>query len=213
MSTTEQDRESAQLAEEDARINELVNQRVEAKLAEISRQRAEERRTDDVRTGREHEDRHQQQAGRPSANPAVDDNARTLADALTGRLHVSSGDMGRVPINTGTVRMTETKRLAPWDGVFKQGEDEQAKFFIFRSNMVAMFAQEGVREVVLAEERIRVGKEGVSMDELRRVHSSDSVEKAITAWNLLITSITYMPILTQIIADGSPSGGWKFFLD
>ncbi|CAB1118604.1 unnamed protein product [Ectocarpus sp. CCAP 1310/34] len=38
------------------------------------------------------------------------------------------------------------------------------------------------------------------MEELRRVHSSDSVEKAIMAWNLLITSVTYMPILTQIIA-------------
>lgn len=93
----------------------------------------------------------------------------------------------------------------------KQGEDEQAKLF-FRSNMIAMFAQEGVREVVLSDHRIPVGLEGVDMENLRRMHSPETVEKAITAWNLIITTITYMPVLTQIIADGSPSGGWKLFL-
>ena len=128
MSTTNQEQE------EEARINELVTKRVEKKLAELSRQRAEEREADDLRSGREHEDRHQRHPGRPSPNPTTEEIARTLADALTGRLHVSSGDMGRVPNNAGTIRVTETKRLSPWDGIFKQGEDEQAKLLIFRSN-------------------------------------------------------------------------------
>ena len=154
------DRDSDRQAEdEDARINELVNERVAARLAEITRQQDEQQqRTDHVRSGNDHETRHQQHAGRPSASPSTDDIARTLAAALTGRLQISPRDMGRVPSSAATLRMTEVKRLAPWDGVFKQGEDEQAKFLIFRSNMVAMFAQEGVREVVLTEERFQSEK-------------------------------------------------------
>ncbi|CAB1100273.1 unnamed protein product [Ectocarpus sp. CCAP 1310/34] len=190
MSRADQERGARRAEDEDARINELVEMRVQQRLADMRRQQdEEEQRTENVRTGSEHETRHQQQAGRPSANPAVDDIARTLADALTSRLQISPADTGRVPSSAATLRMTEVKRLAPWDGMYRQGEDEQERFSIFPSNMIAMFAQEGVREVVLSDHIIPVGLEGIDMEDLRRMHSPDSVEKAITAWNMLITSV------------------------
>ncbi|CAB1100270.1 unnamed protein product [Ectocarpus sp. CCAP 1310/34] len=103
--------------DDDARINELVNESVAARLAEITRQQDEQQqRTDHVRSGNDHETRHQQHAGRPSAGPSADDIARTLANALTSRLQISPADTGRVPSSAATLRMTEVKRLAPWDG-------------------------------------------------------------------------------------------------
>ncbi|CAB1121264.1 unnamed protein product [Ectocarpus sp. CCAP 1310/34] len=85
------DRESdRQAVDDDARINELVNERVTARLAEITRQQDEQQqRTDHVRSANDHETRHQQHAGRPSAGPSADDIARTLADALTSRHQIS----------------------------------------------------------------------------------------------------------------------------
>lgn len=67
------DRDSDRQAEdEDARISELVNERVAARLAEIDRQQDEQqRRTDHVRSGNDHETRHQQDAGRPSVEYQV----------------------------------------------------------------------------------------------------------------------------------------------
>ncbi|CAB1101632.1 unnamed protein product [Ectocarpus sp. CCAP 1310/34] len=225
----EEARRAAEKVVEDSRIEDLVNERVTAtqvrmeqlmeqklaeKMAEMEvRQRAEQQSTEDLRSGTEEQGApHQQQAGSPSPNPSADDLTNSIANAIAGRLQTSSGDIGAVP-HSGALRMTESRRVAPWDGVFKQeGNDLQQKLLIFKSSMVARFAQEGVHEVVMSDEDIPVGKHGANMAQLRTQFDALRVAKAIAAWNLLISSISYMPILSEVVSDGSPSGRWMIFL-
>lgn len=58
--------------------------------------------------------------------------------------------------------------------------------------------------MVLSDDHNSVGRDGIEMEELRRQYTNERVEKAISNW--LITTVTYMPVLTQIISDGSPAG-------
>ena len=215
----------ARQAAEDARIEELVNERVAArmeqlmeeklakKMAEMEvRHRAERQRSEDLRRGNEEQEApHQQEPGGPTPNPSADDLANAIATAMAGRLQTSSGDIGAVP-HPATLRMTESRRIEPWDGVFKSGDNRQQKLLIFRSSMVARFAQEDVHEVVMSHQDIPVGRQGISMVDLKTEYGDQKVAKAVVAWNLLITSISYMPILSEIVSDGSPSGGWRIFL-
>ncbi|CAB1107700.1 unnamed protein product [Ectocarpus sp. CCAP 1310/34] len=221
----EEARQAAEKAAEEVRIEELVNEKVAArmeqmmeeklakKMAEMEvRQRAEQLSTEDLRSGNEEKGvPHQQATGGPSPNPSADELANAIATAMAGRLQTSSGDIGAVP-HPATLRMTESRRIEPWDGVFKSGDNKQQKLLIFRSSMVARFAQEDVHEVVMSNQDIPVGRQGISMVNLKTEYGDQKVAKAVVAWNLLITSISFMPILSEIVSDGSPSGGWRIFL-
>ena len=210
----------ARQAAEDARIEELVNQRVAARMEQVVEETLAKKMAEmEVRYGAEQQQRggnvgeeaaHQQDPGRPTPNPSADELADAIATAMARRLQTSR-DIGAVP-HPATLRMTESRRIEPWDGVFKSGDSRQQKLLIFRSSMVARFAQEDVHEVVMSNQDIPVGRQGISMTDLKTEYGEQKVAKATVAWNVLITSISYMPILSEIVSDGSPSGGWRIFL-
>ena len=66
-------------------------------------------------------------------------------------------------------------------------------------------------DAVLSKIHIRVGSEGVDMDSLREIHGPVMVDKCLRACNMLLSSIQYLPVLTQILTAASPSEGWEIF--
>ena len=56
---------------------------------------------------------------------------------------------------------------------------------------------------------IRVGLADVDIDTLREKHVPAMLEQALRAWNMLISFIQYLPVLTQILNATSPSEGWQ----
>ena len=63
-------------------------------------------------------------------------------------------------------------------------------------------------EAVNSKVHIRVDLADVDMDALREKHGLLMAEQTLRAWNTLISSIQYLPGLTQILTAASPIEGW-----
>ncbi|CAN0105669.1 unnamed protein product [Ectocarpus sp. 12 AP-2014] len=152
----------------------------------------------------------------PAASPS-DGVVDALARAITAGLSIQHQYHHEGRVGAGMLRLTPQGLelcVEPWTGVIEREEDVQTRFLVFKSTLLAIFAQEGLTDVVIREVPIRVGPSttgGDDLDSLREKFSEDLMERSTKAWNILISSITYMPILTQILAAGSPSEGWKIF--
>lgn len=152
----------------------------------------------------------------PAASPS-DGIVDALTRAITAGLSVQHQQHheGRVG-GAGMLRLTPQGLelcVEPWTGVTEREDNLQTRFLVFKSTLLAIFAQEGLTDVVVREVPIRVGPTtgGDDLDSLREQFSEYLIERSTKAWNILISSDSYMPILTQILAAGSPSEGWKIF--
>lgn len=150
----------------------------------------------------------------PTASPS-DGIVDALARAITaGFISVRDQQHQGVGGTAGMLRLTKQGLelcVDPWTGVTEREEELQMRFLVFKSTLLAIFAQEGLTDVVIREVPIKVGPTGDDLDSLRESFSADLIKRSTKAWNILISSITHMPILTQILAAGSPSEGWKIF--
>ena len=66
-------------------------------------------------------------------------------------------------------------------------------------------------EAVDSKVHIKVGLADLDIDALREKHGPVMEENTLRAWNMLIYSIQYLPVLTQIFTATSPGKGWQIF--
>ena len=71
--------------------------------------------------------------------------------------------------------------------------------------------REGVTEAVNSKVHVRVGLADVDMDARREKQGPAMVEQTLRAWNMLVSSIQYLPVLKQILTPASPSEGLHIF--
>ena len=135
--------------------------------------------------------------GQDQAANSPDSIANIIARTTSG-LRVSTQHRAGTPL-PGTLRMSQQSRVEPWTEILKPGEDYPTKWMVFKSTQLATFAQEGVIEAVNSKVHIRVGLADVDMDAIREKHGPVIVEQILRARNMLISSIQYLPVLTQIL--------------
>ena len=112
----------------------------------------------------------------------------------------------------GAFRISHSSiRPAVFGGSSKQGEDMLHKAMIFEGQMNALFWEAGCLGAVETTIPIKVGRPESSEAALNADFEEALVKKAATAWNVLVSQITHLPVLIQIFAAGSPDEGWSIF--
>ena len=118
------------------------------------------------------------------------------------------------PQQAGTaVRISHNSSVRPavFDGIVKNGEQIQQKVLIFRGQMGALFGQEDCLEAVETDVPIKVGRSDANVAALTAEFGEGMVDKARRAWGILVSQITALPVLQEILEAGSPSEGWSIF--
>ncbi|CAN0289630.1 unnamed protein product, partial [Pylaiella littoralis] len=62
------------------------------------------------------------------------------------------------------------------------------------------------------EEEVKVGLQEADLGALAREFDEEVVKKSVIAWNIIIEKMMYRPILTLMMACGSPQAAWRIFL-
>ena len=110
-----------------------------------------------------------------------------------------------------TFRVQSGYRPAVFDGIYKSPDVLQAKVMVFIFQMEAFIGQEGLKEEFETKDHLPVGKKGVNIADLKGLYWEKRITWAFRAWNLLLQQITHMPIVTQMVENGSPSGASRLF--
>ena len=119
---------------------------------------------------------------------------------------------GWAAAEAGTLRISQSCAWRPlFDGSVANGEQTKNEVLISRGRMSAGFGQEGGFEAVESGVPIKVGCPGASVEALTKAFGLDLVRKAPKEWGILVSQITYMLILSQILDAGSPTEGWNIF--
>lgn len=119
--------------------------------------------------------------------------------------------MARALVLHGSNKGTKLESVKSWDGKISLGEDEQTKVNAFRSVVIAFCGQNGLLDVLEQEVPVKIGKMGVSRDELVAVHSEKTVRQSYELWAMLVSKIPYAPVPQMILSSGSPQEGWRIF--
>ncbi|CAB1105183.1 unnamed protein product [Ectocarpus sp. CCAP 1310/34] len=137
----------------------------------------------------------------------------TLARALQ-RVKIEPEDEYReVPTPKEAIRISAGITIPAFTGKFSPEDDVQTAVMVFTSQFRSLLEQECCLGAIESKNTIRVGKTDADISALKVEHGTVAGDRAVKAWQLIISKIQVPTIVPAILASGCPTESWDQFLN
>ncbi|CAB1120614.1 unnamed protein product [Ectocarpus sp. CCAP 1310/34] len=217
----EQQLDELQLSDEQRNvIDALIKEQVKIKVEEAAA--AEHPATQSEGMSSEGGDTQLERPAGSESSPRPEDQPRspadvslihTLARALQ-RVKIKPDDeYSEVPTPKESIRISAGIAFPAFTGKFSSEDDVQTAVMVFTSQFRSLLEQERCLGAIESKKTIRVGNTDANISALKVEHGTEAVDRAVKAWQLIISKIQVPTIVPAILASGCPTESWDQFLN